>query len=485
LRQQQARTAKMTDNGRSDTGFTDSGAEVRGMRRSDDGWDNGRRDGWSDGGRQDEPAGPGSGYGAAGHGAGRNGDGYGTGYNDGGYNSQSQGYGRQDYREYPDPGRRRETSGPGRPSYGGQGAAEVTQLDLGRADSVYNGGGSPRGGNGQQPNFAPGRLRASSEFSPGDAPAAGRARTPRPYGRLSIYTLLDDKAAEFDALAEEAAEGVRTSEPDTLVYVIHVVPKAPLQRIMYEIYRDRGAFEVHENQPHIQRFNEARKACVLATNIIDLRLKYAKVAALFTGDPSDASTDQDSHKADRDPRQRRTPRALEAGARPAGADGYARGEHGGQYGSGGYGSDRFGNDRSGPDRSGADQRGAGRYGAGQYGANQNRGGEYGGDQYASGAGGAGGGHRAGQYERNGQYEPSGRYEPNAQYSGGGQYNGGAQYGGGGRQQQYGDGNGGYRGALDPAPGSEPRESQKARGRPPWDEETGWATAPRSIERYGG
>ncbi|HEX6450992.1 MAG TPA: antibiotic biosynthesis monooxygenase [Trebonia sp.] len=460
------------------------------MRRRDDGWDNGRRDGWSDDGWRDEPAGPGSGYGNAGHGAGRNADGYGygTGYNDGGSNGQNQGYGRQDYRDYPDPGRRREPSGPGRPSYGGGGASEATQLDLGRADSGYNGGGSPRGGNGQQPNFAPGRSNAPSEFSPGDAPAAGQARTPRPYGRLSIYTLLDDKAAEFDALAEEAAEGVRTSEPDTLVYVIHVVPKAPLQRIMYEIYRDRGAFEVHENQPHIQRFNEARKACVLATNIIDLRLKYAKVAALFTGDPSGAPADQDSPMADRDSRQRRTPRALEAGARPAGADGYARGEHGGQYGSGGHGPDRYGNDRYGPDRSGADQHGgeqrgagrygAGQYGAGQYGANQDRGG----DQYA---GGAGGGHRAGQYGQSGQYEQSGRYEPNAQYSGGGPYNGAAQSGGDGRRQQYGGGNGGYRGALDPAPGPEPRDSQKARGRPPWDEKTDWSTAPRSIERYGG
>jgi quinol monooxygenase YgiN len=92
--------------------------------------------------------------------------------------------------------------------------------------------------------------------------------------------LLDSKAAEFDRLAEQAAEGVRTAEPDTLVYVLHVVPKAPMQRIIYEIYRDRAAFESHERQPHIQRFVANRTSCVLATNVIDLRLKYAKVAAL-------------------------------------------------------------------------------------------------------------------------------------------------------------------------------------------------------------
>jgi quinol monooxygenase YgiN len=124
------------------------------------------------------------------------------------------------------------------------------------------------------------------------APSAAQSGTPRPFGRLSIYTLLDDKTEEFDRLAEEAAEGVRTSEPDTLVYVIHVVPKAPMQRIIYEIYRNRSAFESHERQPHIQRFERARESCVVATNIIDLRLRYAKVAALFQGDQADEAASQ-------------------------------------------------------------------------------------------------------------------------------------------------------------------------------------------------
>ena len=69
-------------------------------------------------------------------------------------------------------------------------------------------------------------------------------------------------------------------EPDTLVYVIHLVPNAPLQRIFYEIYRDRAAFDSHESQPYMQRFVAERRSCVLATNVIELRLKYAKVAPL-------------------------------------------------------------------------------------------------------------------------------------------------------------------------------------------------------------
>ncbi len=114
------------------------------------------------------------------------------------------------------------------------------------------------------------------------SPAAASAR---PYGRILIFTLLDDRVTDFDRLAEEAAEYVRTGEPDTVVYVIHLVPNAPLQRIFYEIYRDRAAFDSHESQPYMQRFVAERRTCVLATNVIELRLKYAKVAPLLGPQP--------------------------------------------------------------------------------------------------------------------------------------------------------------------------------------------------------
>jgi quinol monooxygenase YgiN len=117
------------------------------------------------------------------------------------------------------------------------------------------------------------------------APGTELARPPaRPHGMIAIYTLLEDKVADFDRIAEEAAEQVRANEPDTLVYVIHTVPKAPMQRIFYEVYRDRDAFERHEQQPYIKRFVTARRPYVLATNVIELRLKYAKVSPLIPPD---------------------------------------------------------------------------------------------------------------------------------------------------------------------------------------------------------
>jgi quinol monooxygenase YgiN len=118
---------------------------------------------------------------------------------------------------------------------------------------------------------------AGAEYAP---PARPELPAAPPYGRILIFTLLEDRVADFDRLAEQAAEEVRIREPDTLVYVIHLVPNAPMQRIFYEIYRDRAAFDSHENQPYMMRFVADRRSCVLATNVIELRLKYAKVAPL-------------------------------------------------------------------------------------------------------------------------------------------------------------------------------------------------------------
>jgi quinol monooxygenase YgiN len=132
---------------------------------------------------------------------------------------------------------------------------------------------------------AAGLAGADGEFGQYGQAAAGRPG--RPYGRIVIFTLLEDRVADFDRLAEQTAEEVRTAEPDALVYVIHLVPNAPMQRIFYEIYRDRDAFDAHENQPYMQRFVAERRSCVLATNVIELRLKYAKVAPLPHSQPAE------------------------------------------------------------------------------------------------------------------------------------------------------------------------------------------------------
>jgi len=264
------------DAGYGDTAYGDPG--YRDTVRSDAGYgDTVRSDaGYGDAAGYGDPS-----YGDAGYGAGRaaNGDGYGR---------NAQGGSRRDSARY-DAG----YDAPAGGGYGKSGYGSGQENDPG-----YGGGFAGANGRDASPAHAP-------EFTPvdnGDLDEDSSAGTPRPYGRLSIYTLHEDKTREFDRLAERAAEGVRASEPDTLVYVIHIVPKAPMQRIIYEIYRDRNAFQSHERQPHIRQFAADRASCVLATNIIDLRLKYAKVAAFGP-----------SPEAPARPLAGWTPRAQEAG----------------------------------------------------------------------------------------------------------------------------------------------------------------------------
>jgi quinol monooxygenase YgiN len=101
----------------------------------------------------------------------------------------------------------------------------------------------------------------------------------RLFGQIAIYTLLEDCVDAFDELTEAVVERVRAREPGTLVYIVHAVPSAPMQRILYEVYRDREACEEHKRQPYIVKFELDRRPYVLATNVIELGLQRAKLSA--------------------------------------------------------------------------------------------------------------------------------------------------------------------------------------------------------------
>ncbi|MEW9554788.1 antibiotic biosynthesis monooxygenase [Nonomuraea sp. NPDC050783] len=113
------------------------------------------------------------------------------------------------------------------------------------------------------------------------APAGGRP-SPSIYGLLTVFTIMDGAGEAFDRLAEATVEAVGRGEPDTLVYVCHAVKSAPLQRIVYELYRDEVAYRDHQRQPHVERFVTERQSMVLATNVIELDVNAAKVVPLPT-----------------------------------------------------------------------------------------------------------------------------------------------------------------------------------------------------------
>ena len=120
----------------------------------------------------------------------------------------------------------------------------------------------------------------SSGAAAGAGAAAGQHDAPREelFGQIAIYTLIEDQAEEFDRLTERVVSQVRSGEPSTLVYIVHAVPSAPMQRILYEVYRDRPAYEQHLRQPYVSQFEEDRRPYVLATNVIELGLQHAKVS---------------------------------------------------------------------------------------------------------------------------------------------------------------------------------------------------------------
>ncbi|MDA2810761.1 antibiotic biosynthesis monooxygenase [Nocardiopsis sp. RSe5-2] len=108
----------------------------------------------------------------------------------------------------------------------------------------------------------------------GRAPAGG-GRPSRMRGVITIYALAEGRADDFDDVADLVVDEVARREPDTLLFACHTVPSAPLQRIVYAIYRDDLAMEEHEQQPHVREFARRTAHCVTATNVIELALEGA------------------------------------------------------------------------------------------------------------------------------------------------------------------------------------------------------------------
>ncbi|MFE3461119.1 putative quinol monooxygenase [Nocardiopsis aegyptia] len=108
----------------------------------------------------------------------------------------------------------------------------------------------------------------------GGAPVR-EAAPPRGRGVITIYTLAEGQSAGFDQLAAAVVAHVAEHEPDTLMFACHTVPSAPLQRIVYAMYRDELAREEHERQPHVMEFARRGAAFVTATNVIELSLSGA------------------------------------------------------------------------------------------------------------------------------------------------------------------------------------------------------------------
>ncbi|MEU6036886.1 antibiotic biosynthesis monooxygenase [Actinomadura sp. NPDC047616] len=96
------------------------------------------------------------------------------------------------------------------------------------------------------------------------------------FGLVVRFTLKPGAGASFDRLVETTAEQIKTSEPGTLIYTCHRVDGQPDQRIFYELYADRAAFDAHEAQPHVIRFLAERAQYIASTEVDFLSIHTGK-----------------------------------------------------------------------------------------------------------------------------------------------------------------------------------------------------------------
>ncbi len=97
------------------------------------------------------------------------------------------------------------------------------------------------------------------------------------FGLFVRFTCKDQASAEaYDKLVAETIEAIKTNEPGTLVYASHLVDGEPLQRIFYELYEDKAAFEAHEAASHTRRYLDQRGQYLASTEVDRLILQAGK-----------------------------------------------------------------------------------------------------------------------------------------------------------------------------------------------------------------
>lgn len=79
------------------------------------------------------------------------------------------------------------------------------------------------------------------------------------FGLVVKFTLKPGHEEAFDDLVSTTLPGIQDHEPGTLIYTCHLVRDAPSERVFYEMYEDRAAFDAHEEQPHVRHFLAERE----------------------------------------------------------------------------------------------------------------------------------------------------------------------------------------------------------------------------------
>jgi quinol monooxygenase YgiN len=105
------------------------------------------------------------------------------------------------------------------------------------------------------------------------------AQDATPFALVVRFTVRPGREADFDQLVAETGEGIRAAEPGTLVYACHTVDGAPRERMFYELYANKAAFEAHEQTTHTRRFLTQREALLESKQVDFLSLTGGKTPA--------------------------------------------------------------------------------------------------------------------------------------------------------------------------------------------------------------
>ena len=102
------------------------------------------------------------------------------------------------------------------------------------------------------------------------------AQDAAPFALVVWFTVRAGAEADFDDLVARTTADIQAHEPGTLVYACHHVDGSPRDRIFYELYQDRAAFDAHEAQEHTRRFLAEREPLLDSTQVDFLSLAIGK-----------------------------------------------------------------------------------------------------------------------------------------------------------------------------------------------------------------
>jgi quinol monooxygenase YgiN len=92
---------------------------------------------------------------------------------------------------------------------------------------------------------------------------------------LTVVAKIRAAKGSADALAvllAEQAAVVRSKEPGCLVYRMHRSTKDPELFLVYEMYEDDAAFDLHRNAPHLAEYRERRAKERLTDGAVEVEI---------------------------------------------------------------------------------------------------------------------------------------------------------------------------------------------------------------------